>query len=73
VGAALAGVVARGDQGVLARHLQALAEVGPAQRQLYADLSLCSLQLARATGRLNDAQAQALQALLSAPPSAGGR
>ncbi len=63
---AVSGPVARGDTGVLGRHLQALASAG-----LDADLLLAlgrrQLLLAEQAGRLDVATAAALRALLAAP------
>ena len=61
---AVSGPVARGDAGVLARHLDALAGAGLADDVLRA-LALRQLALAQAAGRLDAAQVTALQALLA--------
>ncbi len=68
LGPGMAGVVARGDRGILARHLQAFDAVGAPERQLYADLSLRSMRLALDSGRINEEQARMMQALLLNPP-----
>lgn len=70
LGPGMAGVVARGDTGSLAKHLQALGAVGMEAQRLYADLSLRSVQLAQDSGRISADQAQALQALLAPAGSA---
>lgn len=62
---AVSGPVARGDAGVVARHLQALAAAGLAPDLLRA-LGLRQLALAQAAGRLDVAQVTALRALLQA-------
>lgn len=63
---AISGPIARGDAGVLARHLDALAATG-----LDADLLLAlgrrQLELAAQAGRLDVTQATALRALLAPP------
>lgn len=61
---AVSGPVARGDVGVLARHLQALDAAGLADDLLRA-LALRQLALAQAAGRLDVAQITALRALLT--------
>lgn len=61
---AVSGPVARGDAGVLARHLDALAGASLADDLLRA-LALRQLALAQAAGRLDAAQVTALQALLA--------
>ncbi len=64
LGAGMAGVVARGDAGVLQQHLQALDAVGPDERQLYAEISRRSVRLALEAGRISAEQAQAMIPLL---------
>jgi predicted short-subunit dehydrogenase-like oxidoreductase (DUF2520 family) len=61
----VSGPIARGDTGVLTRHLQALAGAGLDDDLLRA-LGLRQLALAEAAGRLDVAQAAALRVLLSA-------
>lgn len=61
---AVSGPIARGDSGVLARHLDALAAAGLADDLLLA-LGRRQLALAEAAGRLDSAQATALRALLA--------
>lgn len=72
LGAGMAGVVARGDAGTLAQHLHALGAVGSQEQRLYADISLRSVRLALASGRISADQAQALQSLLKPASSANG-
>jgi predicted short-subunit dehydrogenase-like oxidoreductase (DUF2520 family) len=64
LGPGMAGVVARGDAGVLQQHLQALDAVGPDERQLYAEISRRSVRLALEAGRISAEQAQAMIPLL---------
>lgn len=64
LGPGMAGVVARGDVGTLARHLEALEAVGLPERGLYAQLSERSVRLALESGRITGEQARALRALL---------
>jgi len=61
---AVSGPIARGDAGVLARHLDALAAAGLADDLLLA-LGRRQLALAEAAGRLDAAQCAALRALLA--------
>ncbi len=61
---AISGPIARGDAGVLARHLEALAQAG-LQDDLLRALGLRQLALAEAAGRLDVAQVTALRVLLS--------
>jgi len=58
---ALTGPVARGDVGLVARHLDALP---PDQRRRYAELVRATLPLARAKGGLSDDAATAIERLL---------
>jgi len=62
---ALAGPISRGDVGVVERHLRALEQLGPAQAAFYADMSRRQLELARASGRLSEAQLQRFALLLA--------
>jgi len=62
---AISGPVARGDAGVLSRHLQALQTHAPELLALYQTLSAQQLRLARSNGRLTEAQALQLMALLA--------
>lgn len=64
LGPGMAGVVARGDAGVLQQHLRALAAVGPDERQLYAEISRRSVRLALECGRVSGEQAQLMGTLL---------
>lgn len=70
LGPGMAGVAARGDTGTLQGHLEALAQVGPEEQQLYADLTRRSVRLALQSGRIDGPQAQALEALLPVRPPA---
>jgi hypothetical protein len=56
----------------LAQHLHALGAVGAQEQQLYADISLRSVRLALASGRISADQARALHALLKSASSADG-
>jgi predicted short-subunit dehydrogenase-like oxidoreductase (DUF2520 family) len=57
---ALAGPVSRGDAGVVRRHCEALERLGDGHAAFYRELTRRQLRLARASGRLDDAQLQAL-------------
>lgn len=71
---AMAGAYARGDAGTARRHLDALASPGGAHAPLYRQLARHSVRLAREAGRLDDARAKALLALLAEPgPAPEGR
>jgi predicted short-subunit dehydrogenase-like oxidoreductase (DUF2520 family) len=58
---ALAGPVSRGDAGVVGRHVAAMAGLGPAHAAFYREFALRQLELARAGGRLDEAQLAALR------------
>jgi predicted short-subunit dehydrogenase-like oxidoreductase (DUF2520 family) len=61
---AMAGPFARGDVGVVARHLEAMAAAGPQHLALYLEFSRRQLDLAHRAGRLDAAQLEALQRLV---------
>lgn len=61
---ALAGPISRGDVGVVAVHLQALARLGGGHGDFYRALSMRQLRLARQSGRLSEATLQQLESLL---------
>lgn len=63
---ALAGPVSRGDVGVVERHLRALETLGPRHAAFYRELTQRQLQLARASGRLQEQQLAALELALQA-------
>ena len=64
--AALTGPAARGDVGVVQRHLDALSERAPGFLPLYAALSLASLPIAQEKGTLGGPQEALLREVLSA-------
>lgn len=64
---AVSGPIARGDAGVLERHLDALAAAG-LDADLVRALALRQLALAEAAGRLDAAQVEALRTRLTAVP-----
>jgi len=72
LGPGMAGVVARGDVGVLQQHLGALGTVGPDECELYAQISRRSVRLALEAGRIDVQQAaamiRALESRAAAPP-----
>ncbi|MGB6241729.1 MAG: DUF2520 domain-containing protein [Castellaniella sp.] len=70
VAAGMPGPVSRGDAGTVGLHRQALQAVDPAMRDLYDQLCLRGVVLARRAGRLDDGQAQTLEQVLSRPPDA---
>ncbi|HJW11976.1 MAG TPA: DUF2520 domain-containing protein [Albitalea sp.] len=65
--AAMAGPASRGDVGVIARHLKALAQLGPPHSAFYREMTQRQLTLGRASGRLDEPRLQALEALLATP------
>lgn len=66
---ALAGPISRGDVGVVAAHLHALAAVGGGHEALYRELSLRQLRLAQQRGRLSAVALTEMEALLRCSPS----
>lgn len=66
LGPGMAGVAARGDALTLASHLQAMAQAGPDEYGLYAELTRRSVRLALQSGRITETQAQAMCATLDA-------
>lgn len=65
---ALAGPISRGDAGVLHKHLDALAALGPQHEAFYRELSRRQLDLARRSGRLDAEALERMQAAIE-----GGR
>jgi predicted short-subunit dehydrogenase-like oxidoreductase (DUF2520 family) len=63
---ALAGPVSRGDAGVVGRHLAAMAGLGSAHAAFYREFGLRQLQLAQQSGRLSEAQLEALRRVMAA-------
>lgn len=63
---ALAGPISRGDVGVVERHLRALEALGPPHAAFYRELTRRQLQLARASGRLQEQQLAAVQFAINA-------
>ena len=64
IAGSLAGPISRGDTGVIERHLQALDALGAPHGNLYREMSLRQLELARRTGRLDASQIDRITALL---------
>lgn len=60
----LTGPIARGDAGTIEKHLDALKKISPAMVSVYSELGLQTIPIAVAKGRINQRQAQELQALL---------
>ena len=60
----LAGTYSRGDVGTLAKHLDALAGVGPEALRLYCELALRSIPLGLERGGYDEERAEAMRALL---------
>ena len=61
---AMAGSVARGDVGTIARHLEALGAMGDGSRELYRQLALRSVPLGEAQGRLPADRVAAMRQVL---------
>ena len=60
----LTGPIARGDTGTIEKHLKALEKAAPAVLPTYRELGRQTVPIAIAKGRINEEQAQELQALL---------
>ena len=63
----LTGPIARGDTGTIKKHLEALQKVAPALVSAYRELGRQTIPIALAKGRINQEQAQELQAILKQP------
>jgi len=60
----LTGPIARGDTGTIEKHLKALQKVTPAVLSTYRELGLQTIPVALGKGRINQRQAEELQAIL---------
>jgi len=60
----LTGPIARGDTGTIKKHLDALQKIAPTILTTYRELGLQTIPIALAKGRINQHQAQELQAIL---------
>jgi predicted short-subunit dehydrogenase-like oxidoreductase (DUF2520 family) len=60
----LTGPIARGDTGTIKKHLKALQKSAPSLVSTYRELGLQTVPIALAKGRINQAQAKELEALL---------
>jgi len=60
----LTGPIARGDTGTITKHINALQQVAPAVLSTYRELGLQTIPIALAKGRINQHQAEELQAIL---------
>ena len=67
----LTGPIARGDTGTIIKHLKALQKVAPDLLSAYRELGLQTIPIALAKGRINQQQAQELQAILKQPQQKG--
>lgn len=65
---ALSGPIARGDVGVVAAHLRAMAGLGAEHGDFYRLMARRQLSLASASGRVDDATLQRLSSLLESSP-----
>jgi len=63
----LTGPIARGDSGTITKHLNALQKVAPNLLSAYRELGRQTIPIALAKGRINQHQAQELQAILKQP------
>lgn len=64
----LTGPIARGDTGTIKKHLHALQKTAPSLLSTYQELGLQTIPIALAKGRINEQQAQELQAILREKP-----
>jgi predicted short-subunit dehydrogenase-like oxidoreductase (DUF2520 family) len=60
----LTGPIARGDSGTIKKHLAALEKVSPDTLSSYRELGLKTIPIALAKGRINERQAEELEAVL---------
>jgi len=60
----LTGPISRGDSGTVKKHLSALQETAPGVLSTYRELGLQTIPIALAKGRINQDQAQELEAIL---------
>ena len=63
----LTGPIARGDTGTIKKHINALEKVAPAVLSTYRELGRQTIPVALAKGRINEQQAEELQAILKEP------
>lgn len=63
----LTGPIARGDTGTIKKHLNALQKTAPSMLSTYREIGLQTISIALAKGRINQHQAQELQAILKQP------
>ena len=63
----LTGPIARGDTGTIKKHIDALQKVAPAVLSTYRELGLQTIPISLAKGRINQQQAEELQAMLRQP------
>ncbi|MFH0768489.1 MAG: DUF2520 domain-containing protein [Chloroflexota bacterium] len=60
----LTGPIARGDTGTIKKHLQTLQKAAPAMLATYRELGMQTIPIALGKGRINEQQAEELQAVL---------
>jgi len=60
----LTGPIARGDVGTVKKHINALQKIAPSLLPTYQELGIQTIPIALAKGRINERQAQELQAIL---------
>ncbi len=63
----LTGPIARGDTGTIKKHLEALQKIAPDLLSTYRELGRQTIPIALAKGRINQHQAQELEAILKHP------
>ena len=63
----LTGPIARGDTGTIKKHLDALQKTAPGLLSAYRELGLQTIPVALAKGRINQKQAEELEALVKQP------
>jgi predicted short-subunit dehydrogenase-like oxidoreductase (DUF2520 family) len=61
----LTGPIARGDTGTIKKHIKALQEAAPAVLPTYLEIGRQTIPIALAKGRINEQQAEELQAILT--------
>jgi len=69
----LTGPIARGDAGTVSKHLKALEKSAPAVLSTYRELGLQTIPVSLAKGRINQQQANKLEAILKPPDNSCGK
>ena len=69
----LTGPIARGDTGTINKHLKALGQSAPAVLSTYRELGLQTIPISLAKGRINQQQANELEAIFRPPENSRGK